>query len=421
MDDGSFIRHGVPAIHPGCLALVVTLLLSCLPSAARTSADAKPPSSPTDGPASGITTKVDAADSDRCGSDVPSGDRPVPVFGDAIGRVDEGVSGPPDAPPVDARPTPAPLPPNALDGLPQDALVVYWGQNAAGGASGDKSKYEKALGEICAANPQYNAIVVGFISVINDPGNASGAPHISVSYHCDTPYDAANPRIWRCPAIEQDIISCQQMGKKVLISIGGARGSYSLPNDAEGERFAQLTWDMLLNGQGDIRPFGGAVFDGVDLDLEGGATAGYVAFVRKLRTLMKTDVQRRYLITAAPQCVFPDAFLGPRPGTVLGEVPTLLDYLFVQFYNNPCAVNGGGFRASLASWTKVGPKVLVGMPAAPGAALNGYVAPAALSAVTGVVKGSSNPVGVMLWDASYDQLSGVNGKVYSAAVRAVLP
>jgi chitinase len=143
--------------------------------------------------------------------------------------------------------------------------------------------------------------------------------------------------------------------------------------------------------------------------------------VRKVRTLMKTDPTRRYLVTAAPQCPFPDALLGPSPGTVLGQVPELIDYLFVQFYNNPCAVgNGAAFRSSLASWTKVGPKVLIGLPASPGAS-PGYVAPGGLGAVTGAIKGGGNPVGVMLWDASYDQLSDVGGKPYSATVRAQFP
>jgi chitinase len=429
MHDRSITRHGPRVFqlrHLTTLAIVAVAACSEAPRQSTAPTKTCPPHCPSDASPSLVNvSQVDAATTNvGAAADGPSAaaadaaakfDAPIRTTSDGA-TVPVGDSAVPDGPSG-----PAPLPPNALEGLPSNAIVIYWGQNAAGGATGDKTKYEKPLGETCAANPQYSAIVLGFISVIGDPGNASGAPHISVSYHCDTIYDAMNPRIWRCPDIERDIIGCQQMGKKVLISVGGARGSYSLPDDAAGEKFAQLTWDMLLNGNGPIRPFGTAVFDGVDLDLEGGATAGYVGYVRKLRDLMKTDTKRRYLITAAPQCVFPDAFLGPRPGTVLGQVPDLLDYLFVQFYNNPCGVTGGGFRASLASWTKVGPKVLVGIPAAPGAALSGYVAPGGLSEVTGVVKGSSNPMGVMLWDASYDQLSNVNGKPYSSAVRALLP
>lgn len=34
------------------------------------------------------------------------------------------------------------------------------------------------------------------------------------------------------------------------------------------------------------RPFGAAVLDGVDLDIEGGSSAGYAAFVTQLRTHM---------------------------------------------------------------------------------------------------------------------------------------
>jgi chitinase len=316
---------------------------------------------------------------------------------------------------------PAPLPPNAQEGLPARAIVVYWGQNAGGAATGDMTKYEKPLGETCTANPQYSAVVIGFISIFKDPANASGAPHVSLTTHCGVRIDAANPSLYRCPAIERDIIDCQQQRKKVLISLGGAKGSYSLPTAAEGEAFAQTTWDMFLGGVGPLRPFGTAILDGVDLDIEAGATAGYVAYVRKLRALMRTDTTRRWLITGAPQCVYPDARLGPGPGTVLGVVPDLVDYLFVQFYNNPCAASTGtAFRNSLASWTRItGPKVLIGLPAAPGAGA-GYVSPASLPSVTDLAKGT-NPMGVMLWDASYDQLTNVNGKPYSAHVRSLIP
>jgi chitinase len=41
-----------------------------------------------------------------------------------------------------------------------------------------------------------------------------------------------------------------------------------------------------LGGSSDTRPFGDAVLDGVDLDIEGGSTTGYAAFVKQLRTHM---------------------------------------------------------------------------------------------------------------------------------------
>jgi chitinase len=337
---------------------------------------------------------------------------PPPASRDAGAVVDA------PAPPVDLGP--APLPPHPLDGLAKGSLVVYWGQNGAGGRTTDKTQWEKSLGDTCRANPQYDALVLAFIISFGDPGNASGGPRMNYAFHCEDRYDDQNPLLLRCPDIGEDIIACQQMGKKVLLSLGGASGSYTFAGDAAAEKFAQLTWDMFLNGKSDVRPFGRAVPDGVDLDIEGGQFTGYTAFVRKIRALMKTDPARRYLITGAPQCPFPDAYMGPGPGKVLGEAASEFDYLFVQFYNNFCfASSGAPFRDALTQWTRLaGPKILIGMPADP-AAGGGFVGPGDLGGILDLVKnGNGNPLGVMLWDASYDQLNSTGGKPYSASIRA---
>src|SRR5207253_10880397 len=116
----------------------------------------------------------------------------------------------------------------------------------------------------------------------------------------------------------------------------GASGGYGFTSDAQAETFAQTVWQSFMNGSSAVRPFGSAVIDGVDLDIEGGSTVGYGAFARKLRTLSAADRSRRWYITAAPQCPTPDAFLGPAAGRALGDSPQSFDYLFVQFYNNFC-------------------------------------------------------------------------------------
>lgn len=52
--------------------------------------------------------------------------------------------------------------------------------------------------------------------------------------------------------------------------------------------------------------------DGVDLDIEIGSHKYDPDFVREMRRLMKTDPNKQYLITAAPQCPFPDRWMGPQ-------------------------------------------------------------------------------------------------------------
>jgi chitinase len=326
-------------------------------------------------------------------------------------------------PPVDpGPPVPAPIPPNAKEGLPDKALVVYWGQNGTGGRSpGDRSRYEKELDETCEQNPHYDALVLGFVIIFGDSRNASGGPALNFSFHCETPFDDKNPTLLRCPQIEKGIIACQQKRKKVLLSLGGASGAYFFTNDAHAEMFAQMTWDMFMGGSSPLRPFGTAIIDGIDLDIEGGLRTGYTAYVRKLRALTKTDPSRRYLITGAPQCPFPDAYMGPAPGMVLGDAASAFDYLWPQFYNNHCFFGGGTFNEMLASWTKVaGPKIFIGLPASPDAG-GGYVNPADLGKVTALLgRGAGSPQGIMLWDASYDRLNVAGGQSYGARVASLM-
>lgn len=82
-------------------------------------------------------------------------------------------------------------------------------------------------------------------------------PGVNFSLHCWTPVSSEYPDLYRCPNIEQGIIDCQNKGKKVLISLGGATG-YNDLNDDDAKVLAQNLWDLFLEGTGqqDIRPFG---------------------------------------------------------------------------------------------------------------------------------------------------------------------
>ena len=62
----------------------------------------------------------------------------------------------------------------------------------------------------------------------------------------------------------------------------------------------------------------------VDLDIEGGGSDFYPAFVTQLRSYAAT-ADKPYYVTAAPQCPFPDANLG----STLNAVG--FDAVYVQF------------------------------------------------------------------------------------------
>ena len=350
---------------------------------------------------------ADAASSDDDGGDDGGGDTAGDVDGGGDG-VGDGGGG-------------AVLPPDPLASEP--GLVVYWGQNGYGGAHpADMASWEPTLGEVCAV-PHYDVVVLAFLTSFRSARNGD-LPETNFAFHCETPIDDQHPFLLRCPDIEADIATCHAAGVKVLLSMGGASGAYGFTDDADAEEVADTIWDMFLGGDGALRPFGAATLDGVDLDIEGGGPAGYAAFARRMRATMDA-AGGSWLITAAPQCPFPDAHLGPSPGTALADAADAFDYLFVQFYNNFCSGSSGQpFQDTYAQWSSLlatgGPRIVVGLPATVEAApAGGYVDPGALPALIDSIAADPAFAGLMLWDVSFDRQSGdpTYGEVAEDALR----
>lgn len=65
-------------------------------------------------------------------------------------------------------------------------------------------------------------------------------------------------------------------------------------------------------------------FDSIDLDIESGTSAHYAAFVKRIQSHAST-ADKKYYVTAAPQCPFPDQNIGD----ALNEAP--FDAVYVQF------------------------------------------------------------------------------------------
>jgi chitinase len=154
------------------------------------------------------------------------------------------------------------------------------------------------------------------------------------------------------------------------------------------------------------RPFGDAVVDGFDFDFES-TTNNLPAFGAKLRSLMDAAGGKKYYLTAAPQCVFPDA----ADGATLDAVA--FDFVMVQFYNNWCETSNFQVGASTQNafnfgvwdnWAKSSPnphvKVFLGIPANAGAAGAGYTSGSQLQAAIAYSKQYSSFGGVMMWDMS---------------------
>ena len=257
-------------------------------------------------------------------------------------------------------------------------VAVYWGQNSYGG--------EQLLASYCDAL-EIDVVLLGFLN---------GYPNLNLNFgnQCNGRFELG---LLDCPEIAADIKYCQSQGKKVLLSLGGAKGEYGFSSAAEGEQFALTLWNKFAGGNDAERPFGDAQVDGFDLDMENKHQTGYVAMAKKLRQLYDS-LSRQYYLSAAPQCVYPDASVGD----VMLNVP--LDFAFVQFYNNYCSVDGQFNWDTWAQWAAALPnpnvKLYLGLPGASTSAGSGYISPQQVCSTVDEIKDSANFGGVMFWDAS---------------------
>ncbi|CAL0328579.1 unnamed protein product [Lupinus luteus] len=261
-------------------------------------------------------------------------------------------------------------------------IVIYWGQ----------SGYEGTLTQTCATG-LYSIINIAFL---NKFGNGQ-VPKLNLAGHC-------NPEANGCRILSSSIKQCQTLGIKVMLSIGGGIGRYSLSSSSDAKTFADYLWNNFLSGKSPSRPFGDAILDGIDFDIELGSTLHWNDLASYLKQYSNSE--KVVYLSAAPQCPFPDRYLGNAIGT------GLFDFIWVQFYNNPpCQYNYGSTDKLIRSWKMWSAsipeeKIYLGLPAAKGAAGSGYVPPNVLvSQILQKIKMSPKYGGVMLWSRYFDKRS----------------
>ncbi|KAL2249042.1 acidic endochitinase SE2 [Sesamum indicum] len=256
-------------------------------------------------------------------------------------------------------------------------IATYWGQNGA----------EGTLADACNSG-NYQFINIAFLTTFG----SGQTPVLNLAGHCDPPSGT-------CTGISNDIRTCQSRGIKILLSLGGATGSYSLSSPDDARQVADYLWNTFLGGSSSSRPLGDAVLDGIDFDIESGSGQYWDDLARALSGYSS---QRKVYLSAAPQCPIPDAHLDTAIQT------GLFDYIWVQFYNNEQCDYRGSPDNLLARWNQwasvPGGQVFLGLPAAEAAAGGGYMPPDVLiSQVLPVIKTSPKYGGVMLWNRFFDQ------------------
>lgn len=156
--------------------------------------------------------------------------------------------------------------PNATDNL-----VVYYGSTIKTTTTN--------LTNLCN-NIDIDIVVLTFIHEIIGGG---GYPDINFGVLCSGQTSEmvtadATGLLW-CPDLANAIGDCQSVGKKVLISIGGAKGNVTFASVAMANQSAQMLWDIFGAGTAydvNYRPFGDIVVDGFDI---GGSSTSLVSFL----------------------------------------------------------------------------------------------------------------------------------------------
>jgi len=333
---------------------------------------------------------------------------------------DNGVCGgttPPPTTPPTTTPPPATPPPTFPPGdgtLPKHFLTGYW-QNFYNGAAALK---------LAAVPAAYDLIAVAFADATATPG--------AVSFTVDAGL-AAQVGGYTDAQFKADIATLHARGKKVVVSVGGERGTVSVASSAAATNFADSVYALMTT-------YG---FDGVDIDLENGLNPTYMAAA--LRAL-RAKAGAGLLITMAPQTIDMQS-TGSSYFALALSIKDILTVVHTQFYNsgsmlgcdNNAAYAQGtvNFLTALACiQTQHGlrpDQVALGLPASTRAAGGGYVAPSAVNAALdclarGTNCGSFRPPatypgirGAMTWSINWDV---TNGNAFANTVKphlATLP
>ncbi|GHE71516.1 chitinase [Streptomyces cellulosae] len=279
--------------------------------------------------------------------------------------------------------------------LPRHAVTGYW-QNFDNGA---------AVQRISDVPAQYDIIAVAFADATGTPG--------AVTFNLDS----AGLNGYTVDQFKADVRAKQAAGKKVIISVGGEKGTVAVNDSASAANFANSVYALM-------QEYG---FDGVDIDLENGLNATYMT--QALRSL-SAKAGPSMILTMAPQTIDMQSTSNSYFQTAL-NVKDILTVVNMQYYNSGSMLGCDGkvysqgsvdFLTALACIQLEGgldpSQVGLGLPASTRGAGSGYVAPsvvnAALDCLTrGTNCGSFKPSktypalrGAMTWSTNWDATAG---------------
>jgi len=240
--------------------------------------------------------------------------------------------------------------------LPKHVLTGYW-------HNFDNPAVELRLS---AVPNEYDLVAVAFATATSTPG--------AVTFTIDPGLSSALGG-YTDAAFTADVATLHSRGKKVVLSVGGETGTVAVNSATSATNFANSTAAL-------IQRFG---FDGVDIDLENGLNPTYMA--QALRSL-RAQIGSNLIITMAPQTIDMQSTAGSYFALAL-SIKDILTVVHTQFYNSGSmlgcdqqqaysqgTVNFMTALACIQLENGLRPdQVALGLPAGPGAAGGGIVAP----------------------------------------------
>ncbi|SPF02176.1 chitinase [Streptomyces sp. MA5143a] len=280
-------------------------------------------------------------------------------------------------------------------GLPRHAVTGYW-QNFNNGAT---------VQRLSDVPSQYDIIAVAFADATSTPG--------AVTFNLDS----AGLGGYTVDQFKADLRAKQAAGKKVIVSVGGERGTVAVNSAASATNFANSVYSLM-------QTYG---FDGVDIDLENGLDATYMT--QALRAL-SAKAGPSMVLTMAPQTIDMQSTSNAYFRTAL-NVKDILTVVNMQYYNSGSMLGCDGkvysqgsvdFLTALACIQLEGglapSQVGLGLPASTRGAGSGYVAPSVVNnaldcLARGTDCGSFKPPrtypdlrGAMTWSTNWDATAG---------------
>jgi chitinase len=302
------------------------------------------------------------------------------------------------SPSASASPSPSPSSTGGGGNTGKHLLTGYW-QDFTNGAT---------VQRLTDVNTQYDIIAVAFANAGSSPGQITFAVDSGLSSALGGYTDAQ---------FKADIATEHARGKKVIVSVGGQNGTVSVSDPTSAANFANSAFSI-------IQSYG---FDGIDIDLENGVNATYMA--QALHSLAGM-VGSGFVLTMAPQTIDMQSTGGAYFQLAL-NTKDILTIVNMQYYNSGSMLGCNGnvysegtedFLTALACIQLQGglnpSQVGLGVPASGSAAGGGFVSPSVVDnaldcLASGTNCGSFKPPstwpgigGAMTWSTNWDASNG---------------